>query len=73
MLTGVNIEATVALARAVSIPILASGGIADIGDIERLCAVAADGIAGAILGRALYEGQLDFKLALARAEALSQD
>jgi phosphoribosylformimino-5-aminoimidazole carboxamide ribotide isomerase len=73
MLTGVNIEATVALARAVSIPILASGGIADIGDIERLCAAADDGIVGAILGRALYEGQLDFKLALARAEALSQD
>lgn len=73
MLTGVNIEATVALARAVSIPILASGGIADLGDIERLCAVASDGVAGAILGRALYEGQLDFRAALARVAALSQD
>jgi phosphoribosylformimino-5-aminoimidazole carboxamide ribotide isomerase len=73
MLSGVNVEATVALARAVSIPILASGGIADIGDIERLCAVAGEGIAGAILGRALYEGKLDFQAALARAAALEQE
>lgn len=73
MLTGVNVEATVALARAVSIPVLASGGIAGIGDIERLCAASGDGIAGAILGRALYEGQLDFKAALARAAELSQE
>jgi len=73
MLSGVNIEATVALARAVGIPILASGGIADIGDIERLCAVAGEGIAGAILGRALYEGKLDFQAALARAAALEQE
>ena len=73
MLTGVNIEATVALARAVRIPVLASGGIADIGDVERLCAVAGDGIAGAILGRALYEGKLDFGAALARAAELMQE
>jgi phosphoribosylformimino-5-aminoimidazole carboxamide ribotide isomerase len=73
MMTGVNIEATVALARAVSIPVLASGGIAGIDDIERLCAVESEGIAGAILGRALYEGQLDFKAALARADALSRE
>ena len=72
MLTGVNIEATVALAQAVSIPVLASGGIADIGDIERLCAVEGDGISGAILGRALYEGRLDFRAALARAAELAQ-
>jgi phosphoribosylformimino-5-aminoimidazole carboxamide ribotide isomerase len=72
MLTGVNIEATVALARAVRIPVLASGGIADIGDVERLCAVEADGVQGAILGRSLYEGTLDFKAALARAAALAQ-
>jgi len=73
MLTGVNIESTVALARAVRIPVLASGGIADIGDIERLCAVEADGIEGAILGRALYEGKLDFPAAVARAAALAQE
>jgi phosphoribosylformimino-5-aminoimidazole carboxamide ribotide isomerase len=72
MLTGVNIEATVALARAVRIPVLASGGIADIGDVDRLCAVEADGVQGAILGRSLYEGTLDFKAALARAAALAQ-
>jgi phosphoribosylformimino-5-aminoimidazole carboxamide ribotide isomerase len=73
MLTGVNVEATAALARAVDIPVLASGGIASLEDIERLCAVMHDGVAGAILGRAIYEGQLDFKAALARAEALSRD
>jgi phosphoribosylformimino-5-aminoimidazole carboxamide ribotide isomerase len=72
MLSGVNVEATVALARAVRIPVLASGGIADIGDIDRLCAVEAEGVQGAILGRSLYEGTLDFKAALARAAALAQ-
>jgi phosphoribosylformimino-5-aminoimidazole carboxamide ribotide isomerase len=70
MLTGVNIEATVELARAVKIPVLASGGIRDIGDIERLCAVEDEGVEGAILGRALYEGTLDFREAQARADAL---
>jgi phosphoribosylformimino-5-aminoimidazole carboxamide ribotide isomerase len=73
MLTGVNLEATLALARAVRIPVLASGGIADIGDVERLCAAAGDGIAGAILGRALYEGKLDFKAALACAASFAQE
>jgi phosphoribosylformimino-5-aminoimidazole carboxamide ribotide isomerase len=72
MLTGVNIEATVALARAVRIPVLASGGIADISDVDRLCAVEGDGVQGAILGRSLYEGKLDFKAALARAAELAQ-
>jgi phosphoribosylformimino-5-aminoimidazole carboxamide ribotide isomerase len=65
MLMGVNIDATVALARAVSIPVLASGGIAGIDDIRRLVAVQHEGVSGAILGRALYEGQLDFKEAVA--------
>jgi phosphoribosylformimino-5-aminoimidazole carboxamide ribotide isomerase len=73
MLTGVNIEATVALARAVRIPVLASGGIADISDVDRLCAVEDDGVEGAILGRALYEGTLDFTAALARVTALAQE
>ena len=72
MLTGVNIEATVALARAVRIPVLASGGVTDMGDVDRLCAVEADGVEGVILGRALYEGTLDFKAALARAAELAQ-
>ena len=72
MLTGVNIEATVALARAVRIPVLASGGIADLDDVDRLCAVENDGVEGVILGRALYEGTLDFKAAVARVAALAQ-
>lgn len=60
MLTGVNIDATVALARSVRIPIVASGGIAGMDDIRALCEVESEGIMGAVLGRALYEGQLDF-------------
>jgi len=72
MLTGVNIDATVALARAVRIPVLASGGIADISDVDRLCAVEGDGVEGVILGRALYEGTLDYQAAVARAAALAR-
>ncbi|TKR56543.1 1-(5-phosphoribosyl)-5-[(5-phosphoribosylamino)methylideneamino]imidazole-4-carboxamide isomerase [Allopusillimonas ginsengisoli] len=60
MLSGVNIEATVNLARHVSIPIIASGGVTDLQDIKALCAVEEEGIEGAILGRSLYEGTLDF-------------
>jgi phosphoribosylformimino-5-aminoimidazole carboxamide ribotide isomerase len=73
MLTGVNIEATVALARAVRVPVFASGGVAGLSDIDRLCAVEADGIVGVILGRALYEGTLDFSAALARAAELAKE
>jgi phosphoribosylformimino-5-aminoimidazole carboxamide ribotide isomerase len=60
MLSGVNIEATVALSRHVSIPIIASGGVANLKDIEALCEVEHEGIEGVILGRSLYEGTLDF-------------
>lgn len=70
---GVNIEATVALARSVRIPIIASGGLADISDVDRLCAVESEGIEAVVLGRALYEGKIDFKLALARAAALARE
>jgi len=72
MLTGVNIDATVALARAVKIPVIASGGVATLADIERLCAVESEGVEAAILGRSLYEGTLDFRAALecaSRSEA----
>jgi phosphoribosylformimino-5-aminoimidazole carboxamide ribotide isomerase len=69
MLEGVNIDATVALARAVSIPVIASGGVADIGDVDRVCAVESEGVTAMILGRALYEGRLDLREALARAAA----
>ena len=63
MLTGVNIEATVKLARELKIPVIASGGIASIDDIKGLVPYEIDGIIGAIAGRALYEGKLDFKAA----------
>jgi len=66
MLTGVNIEATVELARAVRVPVLASGGVRDLEDIDRLCAIETEGVEGVILGRSLYEGTLDFQAALAR-------
>jgi phosphoribosylformimino-5-aminoimidazole carboxamide ribotide isomerase len=70
MMTGVNIEATVRLARALQIPVIASGGIAGMADIEALCAVAEEGITGAILGRSLYEGTIDLAQAIARAQEL---
>jgi phosphoribosylformimino-5-aminoimidazole carboxamide ribotide isomerase len=65
MLTGVNVEATVELARAVKVPVYASGGIAGIADIEALLKVEEFGVEGAILGRSLYEGTLDFQAAQA--------
>jgi len=60
MLTGVNVDATVNLARAVSIPVIASGGITTLDDVRALCGVAEEGVMGAITGRAIYEGSLDF-------------
>ncbi|NYT22470.1 1-(5-phosphoribosyl)-5-[(5-phosphoribosylamino)methylideneamino]imidazole-4-carboxamide isomerase [Alcaligenaceae bacterium] len=71
MLSGVNIEATVRLARSVSIPIIASGGVTDLRDIEALCAVESEGVEGAILGRSIYEGTLDFAAAQERADELT--
>jgi phosphoribosylformimino-5-aminoimidazole carboxamide ribotide isomerase len=70
MLTGINIEATVKLARALTIPVIASGGLAGIADIERLCAVESDGIEGVICGRSIYSGELDFSAAQARADEI---
>jgi phosphoribosylformimino-5-aminoimidazole carboxamide ribotide isomerase len=71
MLTGVNIEATVRLAQALRIPVIASGGMASIEDVERLCEVEDEGIEGAILGRAIYEGTIDFVAAQKRADELN--
>jgi phosphoribosylformimino-5-aminoimidazole carboxamide ribotide isomerase len=68
MLTGVNVEATVKLARELKTPVIASGGIASLHDIHQLVPYASDGIVGAIAGRALYEGRLDFKEALKAAK-----
>ncbi len=64
MMQGVNVEATVRLARAVSIPIIASGGITDLNDIKQLCAVNDPPLYGAITGRAIYEGTLDLAEAI---------
>jgi len=72
MLTGVNVEATVAIARELSIPVIASGGIQSLDDVQALCQVEAEGIVGAITGRALYEGKLDFKQAQALADRLGK-
>ena len=60
MLTGPNVEATAALANAITLPVVASGGITRIGDIEALCRAGSPNIIGAITGRAIYEGTLDF-------------
>jgi phosphoribosylformimino-5-aminoimidazole carboxamide ribotide isomerase len=71
MLTGVNIEATVALAQNLRIPVIASGGITNLEDVKRLCAVEGEGIMGAITGRAIYEGTLDFAAAQTLADELT--
>jgi phosphoribosylformimino-5-aminoimidazole carboxamide ribotide isomerase len=69
LLKGCNVEATVDLARAVSIPVIASGGVAGIADIHVLALHAKDGIEGVITGRALYDGRLDLASALNVAAA----
>jgi len=60
MLAGLNVASTVRLAQSIAIPVFASGGIATLDDVRALGEVAGEGVAGAILGRALYEGKLDF-------------
>lgn len=70
MMSGVNVEATVKLAQAITIPVIASGGITNIDDVKALCAVADEGIMGAITGRAIYEGTLDFAAGQALADQL---
>jgi phosphoribosylformimino-5-aminoimidazole carboxamide ribotide isomerase len=71
MLSGINIEATVKLAQALSIPVIASGGLSNLQDIEKLCEVEDEGIEGVICGRAIYSGDLDFEKAPARADELN--
>lgn len=68
MMQGVNVDATVKLAQSIHIPVIASGGITNMDDIKALCAVADEGIMGAITGRAIYEGTLDFAAAQKLAE-----
>ena len=69
LLKGVNLEATVDLARAVDIPVIASGGVKGIADIHMLALHANEGIEGVITGRALYDGRLDLAAALSVARA----
>ena len=69
LLKGLNLDATVALADSISIPVIASGGFASIDDVKALLAPRAKKLAGAIAGRALYDGRLDLKTALAVAQA----
>ena len=72
MMGGVNIDATVKLARAVSIPIIASGGVHVLADVEALCAVQDEGIEAVICGRSIYEGTLNLAQAQDRADELSE-
>jgi len=63
---GPNVDATVALARAISIPVIASGGVSKLEDVEAFLPHEADGVAGVISGRAIYDGRIDLAVALAR-------
>jgi len=69
MLRGLNLDATIALAEAVRIPVVASGGLASLDDVRALLEPRAKKLAGAIAGRALYDGRLDAKAALALIRA----
>ncbi len=68
MLSGVNLQATRKLAQSISIPVIASGGISSLDDIRDVCNLEPDGVSGVITGRAIYQGTLDFKQAVAFAE-----
>ena len=70
MMGGVNLDSVVELARAVNIPVIASGGVTDLADVEALCQVEEEGVAGAVIGRALYEGTLDLAVAMRRVAEL---
>lgn len=70
---GVNVAATVELARSINIPVIAAGGVRDLDDVRALCAVADEGIVGAVTGRAIYEGALDFAEGQRLADELCQE
>ena len=71
MLTGINIDATVKLAQSLKIPVIASGGLAGMADIEALCKVQDEGVEGVLCGRAIYTGDLDFAAGQERADELT--
>ena len=73
MMSGVNVESTVKLAQSIHIPVIASGGIRNLEDIKALAEASAEGIIGAITGRAIYEGELDFAEAQGLADKLSSE
>ncbi len=72
MLSGVNIEATIKLARELVVPVIASGGLTNLADVKALCKIEAEGITGVITGRAIYQGTLDFRKAQALADKLAE-
>jgi phosphoribosylformimino-5-aminoimidazole carboxamide ribotide isomerase len=72
MMTGINVSATLELARALSVPVIASGGITSLNDVQALCEIESEGITGAITGRAIYEGRLDFTEAQKLADKLAE-
>jgi len=72
MLTGVNVDATVRLARELRTPVIASGGLTSMRDVKTLCEIESEGIMGVITGRAIYQGTLDFKQAQAEADKMSE-
>ena len=72
MLSGINMEATIKLAQSLTIPVIASGGLSNMLDIEALCAAEEQGIEGVICGRAIYNGDLDFTAAQARADQFTE-
>jgi phosphoribosylformimino-5-aminoimidazole carboxamide ribotide isomerase len=71
MLSGINIDATVKLAQALTIPVIASGGLSNLDDIRALCAVEDEGVEGVICGRSIYSGDLDFEAAQTLADDLN--
>ncbi|MGQ5522840.1 1-(5-phosphoribosyl)-5-[(5-phosphoribosylamino)methylideneamino]imidazole-4-carboxamide isomerase [Chitinimonas sp. PSY-7] len=71
MLSGINIEATVRLAQALTVPVIASGGLTNLDDVKRLCEVEGEGVSGVIAGRSIYEGTLDFAAAQELADELN--
>jgi phosphoribosylformimino-5-aminoimidazole carboxamide ribotide isomerase len=73
LLKGVNVAATAALARGLNIPVIASGGVGSLADIDALMAAAVANIEGVVVGRALYDGRIDPSAALARAEGAARN
>lgn len=69
MMQGFNAEATAELAKQIDIPVFASGGVNSYEDVDRLCHIAVHGVTGAIVGRAMYDGTIEFDVAMQRAKA----